>query len=226
MPSMKMTARSVGALKPPAEGQIDYFDKSLPGFGMRLSYGGTKTWILLYRYNGVKRRMKIGRYPALPLASAREKAQAALREAELGNDPGAAKTAYQKAETVNDLAREYLEKHARVKKRSWQHDERTLRNDVQPFIGKLKARDVKRRDIIRLLDRVKDRSPIMANRTLEIVRKMFNWGLSQDIVDANPCMGIAQPSEEHRRERVLTTDEIRLFWNSEREEHSKAGLAF
>ncbi len=109
---------------------------------------------------------------------------------------------------------------------SWQHDERTLRNDVQPFIGKLKARDVKRRDIIRLLDRVKDRSPIMANRTLEIVRKMFNWGLSQDIVDANPCMGIARPSEEHRRERVLTTDEIRRFWNSAREEHSKAGLAF
>ena len=192
---MKMTARSVAALKPPTEGQIDHFDETLPGFGMRLSYGGTRTWILLYRHNGLKRRMKIGTYPALPLAAAREKAQAALREVALGNDPGEAKAAYLKSETVDDLAREYLAKHARVKKRSWQHDERTLRNDVLPAIGKLKAKDVKRREIIRILDRVKERSPIMANRTLEIVRKMFNWGISQDIFELNPCLGIARPSE-------------------------------
>ena len=226
MPTMKMTARSVTALKPPTEGQIDYFDESLPGFGMRLSYGGTRTWILLYRHNGLKRRMKIGTYPALPLAAAREKAQAALREVALGNDPGEAKAAYLKSETVNDLAREYLAKHARVKKRSWQHDERTLRNDVLPAIGKLKAKDVKRRDIIRILDRVKERSPIMANRTLEIVRKMFNWGISQDIVEMNPCLGIGRPSEERRRERVLTAEEIRRFWAAVTEEQSKAGFVF
>jgi integrase len=226
MPTVKMTARSVAALKPPTEGQIDYFDETLPGFGMRLSYGGTKAWVLLYRHNGLKRRMKIGTYPALPLATARRKAQASLSEVALGNDPGKAKAAYLKSETVDDLARDYLEKHARVKKRSWQHDERTLRNDVLPAIGKLKAKDIKRRDIIHILDKVKERSPIMANRTLEIVRKMFNWGISRDIVETNPCLGIVRPSEEHRRERVLTADEIRRFWDCAREEHSKAGLAF
>jgi integrase len=217
---MKMTARSVAALKRPLEGQIDYFDESLPGFGMRFSYGGTRSWTLFYRHNGVKRRMKIGNYPALPLAAARDRARAALHDVAVGKDPAAEKAAYRESETVADLAREYLDKHAKVKKRSWQHDERTLRNDVLPAIGKLKAKDVRRRDIIRLLDKVKERSPIMANRTLEIVRKMFNWGVSQDIVEANICMGIARPSEEPRRERVLLVEEIRCFWAAAaKEEH-------
>jgi integrase len=221
---MKMTARSVAALKRPLEGQKDIFDGSLPGFGMRLSYGGTRTWTLFYRHNGVKRRMKIGNYPALPLAAARDRARAALHDVAVGKDPAAEKVAYRESETVADLAREYLDKHAKVKKRSWQHDERTLRNDVLPAIGKLKAKDVRRRDIIRLLDKVKERSPIMANRTLEIVRKMFAWGVSQDIVEANICTGIARPSEEPRRERVLMADEIRCFWAAAAKEESRAGL--
>ena len=158
MPTMKMTARSLATLRPPAKGQVDYFDEALPGFGLRVSYGGRRAWILLYRHHGVKRRMKIGSYPTLPLAVARDQARAALRDVALGKDPAAEKTARRESETVADIAREYLEKHAKAKKRSWRHDERTLRNDVLPPIGKLKAKDVRRRDIIRLLDKVKERS--------------------------------------------------------------------
>jgi integrase len=127
------------------------------------------------------------------------------------------------SESVTDLAIEYLEKHAKEKKRSWRHDERSLRNDVLPVIGNLKAKEVTRRDVIRLLNRVKDRSPIMANRTLEIIRKMFNWGISQDIAEFNPCLGIERPSEERRRDRVLTAEEIRRFWAAAEEEESQAG---
>jgi integrase len=220
---MKMTARSAAAIKPPVAGQIDYFDEALPGFGLRVSYGGRKAWVLFYRHNRIKRRVTIGPYHSLTLASAREQATLMLREVALGKDPAAANAAYRESESVADLAREYMEKHAKVKKRSWQHDERTLTNDVLPAIGRLKARDVKRRDIIRILEKVKERSPIMANRTLEIVRKMFAWGISQDIVETNPCQGIVRPSEEHRRERVLTTDEIRRFWKATALEESKAG---
>ena len=223
MPTMKMTARSVSALRAPATGQVDYFDEALPGFGLRVSYGGRRSWTLLYRHHGSKRRMTIGPYPTLPLAAARDQARAALRDVALGKDPAAEKTVRRESETVVDLAREYLEKHAKVKKRSWRHDERTLRNDVLPAIGRLKAKDVKRRDIIRLLEQVRERSPIMANRTLEIVRKMFNWGISQDIVEANPCLGIPRPSEERRRERVLTANEILCFWTAAGMEESKAG---
>ncbi len=220
-----MITRSVDAIKPPATGQVDYFDEKLPGFGLRVSYGGRKAWILLYRHNGAKRRLTIGPYPAISLANARDRAKALLRDVAMGKDPAAEKAAYRESETVADLAREYLAKHAKVKKRSWRHDARTLRNDVQPAIGNLKAKDVRRRDIIRILDKVKERSPIMANRTLEIVRKMFAWGISQDFIEINPCQGIARPSKENRRERVITSDEIRRFWAAAALEESKAGLA-
>ena len=48
MPIVKLTARSVARLKPPDVGQIDYFDDSLPGFGLRVSAGGRRAWVLLY----------------------------------------------------------------------------------------------------------------------------------------------------------------------------------
>ena len=223
MPKMKMTARSVAAIKPPITGQIDYFDASLPGFGLRVSYGGRKAWILLYRHNRRKRRITIGPYPIIPLVEAREQAKTMLHDVALGKDPAAEKASYRESETVTDLAGEYLTKHAKVKKRSWRHDERTLLNDVLPAIGELKAKDVKRRDIICVLANVMERSPIMANRTLEIVRKMFSWGMSQDIVETNPCLGVARPGEEHRRERVMTAQEICRFWNATSMEESKAG---
>ena len=66
MPVIKMTDRALKALKAPATGQADYFDQSLPGFGLRVSYGGRKAWILLYRRGQMKRRMTLGTYPPLP----------------------------------------------------------------------------------------------------------------------------------------------------------------
>jgi integrase len=54
---------------------VDYWDEALPGFGMRVSSGGTRTWVVMYRYNGIKRRMKIGIYPTKSLADARDDAR-------------------------------------------------------------------------------------------------------------------------------------------------------
>lgn len=224
MPRIKLTARSVAAIKPPAKGQVDYFDESLPGFGVRVSYGGVKAWILMYRHGGIKRRLKLGTYPALSLADARSMAKDKLHLAARGSDPAGAKAAERRAETVADLAAEYLEHHAKPKKRSWQHDDRTLANDVLPSIGKMKAREVGKREINGVLRQVMNRSPVMANRTLEIVRKMFTWGVSQDIVETNPCIGIEAPHEEQSRDRVLTEEELRRFWIATGKETTRAGI--
>jgi hypothetical protein len=77
---MRFTDRGLKALKAPTRPkQLDYFDDSLPGFGLRVSYNGRKSWIVLYRCNGVKGRLTLGRFEILPLAEAREKARAALK---------------------------------------------------------------------------------------------------------------------------------------------------
>lgn len=67
--------------------RYEVWDQRIPGFGLRISKAGTKTFMLVYRHRGRSRRMTIGRYPVLSLSEARDKAIDALRQVEAGTDP-------------------------------------------------------------------------------------------------------------------------------------------
>jgi integrase len=74
---------------------------------------------------------------------------------------------------------------------------------------------VTRRDIIAMLDDIVTRgAPIQANRTLEVVRKLFNWAVGRDLIQLNPCYRVPKPSSENRSDRVLSESEIRTVWNA------------
>src|SRR5204863_2756928 len=99
--------------------------------------------------------------------------------------------------TVEDLVSSYLERYARVRKRSAAEDERILRKDVLSRWAKRKAKDVTRRDVVRLLNEIVDRgAPIQANRTLTILRRMFRFAVGQAIVEMSPCDQVETPSAE------------------------------
>jgi integrase len=67
--------------------------------------------------------------------------------------------------------------------------------------------------VIDLLDKIADRgSPIMANRILATVRKFGNWAVSRDIITASFAAGVKPVGAERSRERILTDDELRWFW--------------
>jgi integrase len=215
MPKISMTDQWLKKLKP-QEKQIDYFDLILPSFGVRVGKAGKKAWFVMYRIHGQRtiKRFTLGRYPQLSLKSARIKAKAILVEADKGNDPAGEKQRRKKAPTFKDLSNEYLEKYA-VHKKSKREDQRIIEKDLIPAWGDHKARDIKRRDVLRLLDSIVDRgSLIMANRTLALVRKIYNWGISRDIVKSNPCLQIKMPGQEHQRDRVFTENEIRALWGA------------
>jgi len=157
--------------------------------------------------------LTIGPYPTLTLADARERAKAALHEAARGGDPAADKKAERLAETFGELAQAYLEKYAKAHKRSWREDARVIQRELLPKWGSRKAKDIKRRDVIALLDTIVERdAPIQANRVLALVRKIFNWGISRDIVENNPCTQVKSPGAERQRERVLSETELRAIW--------------
>jgi len=211
------TDRSVRLLKPRSE-RYEAWDTLTPGFGVRVSPAGRKTFFWLYRFEDRPRRMTFGTYPRLSLTNARAR-QAKAREMleEEGKDPGSelvkTKRANREAPIVNELAEEYIEKWAKPRKRSWKEDERMLKSDVLPFIGRKKAADVTRRDIILILDAVVERgAPISANRTLAVVRKMFRFCLTRDLIPHNPCEAVDAPAKENQRDRVLNAAEIKKFW--------------
>lgn len=89
MPRRKLTDLFVERLKPPAAGQVDYFDAAFPALALRVTANGVKSWSLFYRMHGRLRRLTLGRYPAIKPAQARREAQAALERVRLGADPAA-----------------------------------------------------------------------------------------------------------------------------------------
>ena len=81
-------------------------------------------------------------------------------------------------------------------------------------VGRMKAEDLTRRHLVRLLDAIVDRgAPVTANRVHALLVQMFNWGAAKDLIPASPMAGIERPGgDETPRNRVLTADEIRAVW--------------
>jgi len=210
----KFTDRAIKNLKPRAD-RYELWEGN--GFGIRVTPNGTKAWVFVYHHAGRSRRMTLGTYPSMTVAQAHLAHGEALADLEQGIDPGAAVVRQHRADraapTIGDLAAEYLERWAKPRKRSWKEDERILNKDVLPLWRWSKAKEITRSDVIALLDRIVDRgAPIGANRTLAVVRRMFNFALSRDLVSANPCAQVSPPGKENQRDRVLSPDELRVFW--------------
>ena len=212
---MRFTDRSIQALKPKAD-RYEVCEDNGKGFGLRISPAGRKTFMFMYRFKGKARRMTIGVYPRMTLATAHKKhAEARELLVKEKTDPGALKQqkrAWAKAApTVQDLADEYMEKYAKKKKRSWREDQRMLDKYVLPHWKNKKVEAMKRRDLILLLDDID--APIQANRVLACVRKVFNFAVDRGILEATPFNRMKLPNEEKERTRTLPPDEIKAFWN-------------
>jgi integrase len=213
---MQFTDKYIKNLKS-KEKQYDLRENSGQGFGIRIMPSGHKSWIFIYHFNGKKQRMTLGVYPAISLYKARELHRNAIRCLAHGDNPALlqrqSKIEARLADTVNDLINEFLEKWSKARKRSWKEDERILKKEIAPILGRLKAKDITRRDIIRILDGIVDRgAPIAANRTLAVVRRMFGFAVERSIIEISPCYGVKAPTKENRRDRVLSEDEIKAFW--------------
>ena len=174
--------------------QTDYFDETVPGLALRVTSHGTKAWTFLW--GKPRRRITLGRYPSLSLASAR----AAALEAKEGRT---------QVMTVAELVDRYLE--ALKGKRSFSQIQRQLRRDVLPIIGSLPLRELHRRDVTRVVDAKS--APIAARRVFEDLRAMIRWAVARGDLDHNPIEGMKGPPASKPRQRALSDDEIRVLWS-------------
>lgn len=215
MPTITFVARAIGTLGvPDGKEREEYFDKTMPGFGLRVTRSGHRTWIYLYRHKGEPRRYTFRPpYPQLGLAEAKQQARAIRSRVSNGEDPATEKTKERAGETVRDITTLYIDEHAKQAKRTWRADQRILEKDVISRWGSRKATDITRGDVRAMLRAIKQRgAPIQSNRTLEIVRKMFNWAIAEELLENNPCDHVAKLSRENERTRVLSPAEIRTLW--------------
>lgn len=210
----KITVRSVEATQPQARDVI-LWDSEVPGFGLKVTPRGRKSYFLYYRtQSGQQRRPTIGLHGAIKPEAARDIARRWLLEVTNGQDPSKDRTAGREAPTVKELASRYLEEHAEPRKKdsSIRNDRRLLAVHIVPSIGKTKVASVTRSDIAKLHHSLRT-TPYEANRVLALCSKMFQlaerWGLRPDA--SNPARNIDR-FREKARERYLSDAEMARLW--------------
>jgi integrase len=232
MPTLKLTQAAVDKLKPPATGRVEYWDSQLPGFGLRVSDTGRKTWQALYRVDGKMVREKLGTLAQIEsVADARARARQSMTKARAGAHPVEERRRkheedrrHDEAETArkqNTLAAaidRYLVERPRDKSRRPMRREylvetaRTLEKNVKPKLGARPISEVTSDDVKRLVRGIAKDAPSQANHTLTYLKAMLGWAVGEGLIEKNPAIGVAMPALKSERDRALDDDEIRLFW--------------
>ncbi len=213
---MKFTAKTIAGLVLPA-GKNDFivFDPDVPGLGIRLREGGSRTWLYQFRIGPKQRRIALGSVAAIPLTKARELAGDLQAQIRLGGDPAASKAEgrIRAAETFGAVLPRFLAaQRARLRPSSYGEVERFLLVYSKP-LHDLPLSAIDRRAIAGRLGAIAESSgPVSANRMRTSLSSFFSWCVREGLIDANPVNDTnVQP--ETSRDRVLSESELRLIWN-------------
>ena len=216
---MKLKAATVEAMQATDRRQ-EIPDDLCTGLYLVVQPTGKKSWQVRYRHGGVHRRMTLAPYPVLSLAEARQRAREVMAAASEGRDPAEEVKAAKAPKPEDDrdkvavLVAQYDRRHL-SKLKSGEMVRRELDRFVVAKWGERDIHDITKRDIIDLLDGIVDSGRVTtANRVRAYVGGFLNWCVSRDILAANPATGVRPPAPERARERVLSHDEIRWFWQA------------
>ena len=196
---MRLTDLLIKHIQLPETGQKTHFDDALPGFGVRVSQGGAKSFVVMF---GKSRKLKtLGRYPDLTLADARKKAKL-VQAVEEPQTPGLPSV------TFSDARDRFIEDtKARTKTRTVDEYERLLKRHF-PFEKELTA--VSRKDIAEHITKLRN-VPSIEQHAFVAIRTMLNWCVRHGLITASPVPSLRFSSAS--RTRVLTDDELRLVWH-------------
>ena len=235
MPRLKLTHAAVERIKPPTKGQTEYFDELLPSFALRVSYSGTKAWIVFSRIDGKLVRSTLGRYPAMSLAEARNKAREALEFASRGIDPRRVEEAArlerdeQASNTFERLVEEFLEKHVQrnLRPSTAREYRRILRGPDTQVWRHRPIGTISKREVLGVLDGIETRgAPGAARLALAYLRKFFNWCAERELIDHPPTDRMKLSGVLKSRDRTLSEAEIAVVWKAFDAESGMFGLLF
>jgi integrase len=196
---------------------------------------GHVSFAVRYRIDGKPKKLTLAR--GISLADARVEATKIYADLESGKDPAALKSRAKLAQreaaanTFEAIANEYFDTRAAQKLRSLKRKKANLQRLVFPVIGSRPINDLKKSEIVRLIDRIDARQgPRMAEVVLSYVRVVLHWWdeRSDDFIVPLPRRFRPSRTKEHARDRILSDEELRAVWTTaeKQDDHFSALLRF
>jgi integrase len=226
---IRLNEKSVKAAEPIKGKDYQIFDADVRGFAICIYRSGNRAFTIDYRSAGRQRRMTIGRWPEWSTTAARERAKELRREIDAGADPLGNREQGRDAPRFKDLIERYVTEHLPHLARTNASDQKSmLRKLVAPSWDNRLVAEITASDVDKLLTKIaagrarpsKSKpnnracklqgpkpTPIRANRTGEVLRKMFTLAVAWKWCADNPATGF-QRRVENERERFLSKDEI------------------
>lgn len=217
----RITKAAVDALLP---ARVDQFlwDDELRGFGLKVTPGGAKSYLVQYRMGGrgtPTRRYTIGRHGPFTPDAARREAKRLLGLVSDNQDPAvkkrAAKGAIMAAVELEfeTYAKRFLEHYvAHEWKASQSFAESILRLHVTPHLRGKELASIKRADVTRVFDNLPAGKAALRRNVHAVIRRLFRWAVGRGDLERSPMEGMETPSGAPSRDRVLSDDELRLAW--------------
>jgi len=214
MEKVKLTKVAVDGFEPQAKAYT-VRDKDLSGFSVRVYPAGKRAFFFRYRVGGGRgaaiREPKLGDYGPMTVDQARGLAKDWAAEVRRGGDPSAARQMQRDAPTMSQLFDRYLAAAQKRKKASsLRNDTRMIEKQLRPKFGRLKVKDVKRKQV-RAYHESLAGTPYEANRRLALFSKVFSFAADELEWIArgdHPVKGI-QKFKETARRRFLSQQEIK-----------------
>ena len=225
----RITKRSIDDLRSRAksEGRTLYLrDDELTGFGAVSTEATACRYFVEYRLGGretTQKRMTIGKHGILTPEEARKLAREQLGAVARGADVAQERKdarARLKAGTFRDLSESYFaangkrEKTGEWKSRHWKETHVMLEKSVYPVLGAKVPDAITKPELAGLINKTKARSHSVARRLHETLRPLFGWAFASGAIQSNPMMGLPCPKPVEARDRVISDEEIRAFWQA------------
>jgi len=199
-----------------------YYDISQPGLRLLVTSTGNKSFqFQMWSKKHAKPLTRtLGKFRTISLAEAREQSAVLITELNTGVDIERSQEESDRARrlspTIQDFSVDFIELYCEAKKlRSIKQIQRIIDKDILPAIGRIKMVDIKRADLIDLIDTIQKRGAlILCNRVHSVLSKMFNFAIGRGVVEMSPVDGLQKRGVEVKRERVLSNEEIKMLWNS------------
>jgi len=206
---MKLTNKAIKSFTY-AGGWDVRWDDTVTGLGLRVYPSGKKAFVLSYRAGGRKRLMVLGPFGVHTVEQVRDLARRHLVAVRDGKDPLDQKLRESKGEAFGSLVEAYIQRHARVHKRSWSEDARRLKQHIPSSWQSRRADRITRADVAGLHAKIGTDRPYEANRLLSLLHLMFRLGAQWGFLEEgapNPAVGI-QRFKEHKRKRWVRPGEL------------------